>query len=166
MKKIAVYATNMGAAKNVCEKIAPALGIDEVVDVKNFSLKDLANYDKILLVVSTHVVGEIQKDFNAQIQDFKDLDLTNKTVALVTLGDGVAHGEAFNDALGELYDICSANNATLVGNSDPENYTFEETDSIRDGVFPGLALDVENEDHLTDSRIKTWLANDVKVAFE
>lgn len=165
MKKIAVYASNIGVAKGVCEKIAPQLGIEKIVDVKDFSLKDLANFDKILLVVSTHVVGEIQKDFNAQIDDFKALDLNGKTVALVTLGDGIGHGDAFNDALGELYDICVANNATLVGSSDPATYTFEETDSIRDGIFPGLALDVDNEAHLTDSRIQKWLETGVKEAF-
>ncbi len=165
MKKIAVYASNIGVAKGVCEKIAPQLGIEKVVDVKDFALKDLQDFDKILLVVSTHVVGEIQKDFNAQIDDFKDLDLTDKTVALVTLGNGVTNSDTFNDALGELYDICEDCDATLVGHSDPSEYTYDNTASIRNGVFPGLALDVDNEAHLTDSRIEKWLETGVKSAF-
>lgn len=157
MRKIAVYASNLGFAADVAKRIAPKLGIDEVVDVQNLAMETLKNYDKILLVVSTHAEGEIQRDFNAKIADFRALDLHGKTVALVGLGDGIGHGETFNNAQGQLYDMAKAAGAVLVGSSDPAEYRYEATESIRDGQFPGLVLDVENEDHLTMRRISRWL---------
>ena len=164
MSKIAVYASNLGFAADIAKRIAPKLEIDEVVDVQDIEMSKLNDYDKILLVVSTHAEGEIQRDFNAKIDDFRALDLSGKTVALVGLGDGIGHGETFNNAQGQLYDIAKAAGATLIGSSDPEEYRYEETESIRDGKFPGLVLDVENEDHLTMRRINRWL-EEVQSAF-
>lgn len=157
MEKIVVYASNLGFAENIANTVAEKLKIETVEDVQNIEMAQLQDYDKIVLVVSTHGDGEIQRDFAAKIDDFKALDLTNKTVALVGLGDGVKHGETFNNAQGQLFDMAKNQGASLVGSSDPKNYSYQETQSIRDGVFPGLVIDLENEDHLTQKRIDAWL---------
>lgn len=157
MEKIVVYASNLGFAENIARTIAKKLDIETIEDVQTIEMAQLTNYDKIILVVSTHGDGEIQRDFAAKLDDFKALDLSSKTVALVGLGDGVKHGETFNNAQGQLYDMAKDQGATLVGSSDPENYSYQETQSIREGVFPGLVIDLENEDHLTQKRIDAWL---------
>lgn len=157
MKKIAVYASNLGFAENIARLVAEKLDIETIEDVQDIEMNQLENYDGILLVVSTHGDGEIQRDFDAKIDDFQALNLKGKTVALVGLGDGVEHGETFNNAQGQLYDMAKAAGATLVGSSNPADYSYKETQSIRDGVFPGLVIDLENENHLTEQRVETWL---------
>lgn len=157
MKKIAVYASNLGFAEQVARSVCSKLNIEKIEDVQDIEMTELLDYDKIVLVVSTHAEGEIQRDFAAKIDDFQALNLSGKTVALVGLGDGVKHGETFNNAQGQLYDMAKAAGATLVGSSNPADYNYQETQSVRDGVFPGLVIDLENEDHLTAKRIDAWV---------
>ena len=39
-----------------------------------------------------------------------------------------------------------------------DGYTFDDSESVVDGKFVGLALDEVNEDNKTDERIDAWVA--------
>jgi flavodoxin I len=39
-----------------------------------------------------------------------------------------------------------------------DGYDFKKSKAVRDGKFLGLVIDVENQDHLSDKRVKAWVA--------
>ena len=57
----------------------------------------------------------------------------------------------------ELYDAAEAAGATMVGSVSTDGYTYDDSDSVVDGKFVGLALDDVNEDDKTDDRIDAWI---------
>lgn len=158
MKKAIFYASNKGFAGDVAKRIAGKLNIADIFDIKDISVNKITGYSHVILVVSTHADGEIQRDLKAQLDDFKALNFSNTTLALVGLGDGVGHADTFNNALGEVYDIVSAGGANTVGNSENEGYVYEATTALRNGKFPGLALDLPNQSLINEERINAWIA--------
>ena len=48
--------------------------------------------------------------------------------------------------------------AQVIGAVATEGYTFDDSESVVDGKFVGLALDEVNEDGKTDERIDAWVA--------
>ena len=44
----------------------------------------------------------------------------------------------------------------MIGAVSTDGYTFDESASVVDGRFVGLALDEDNESDLTDTRIAAW----------
>lgn len=159
MSTAVFYASNTGVAGNVAKKIASKLSVSNVFDVKETSVKTMTDYDKLVIVVATHKVGEIQNDLAAQIDDFKALNLSGKTVAICGLGDAIKHKDTFNSAIGKVYDIVKACGAKIVGSVENKGYTYESSDAIRDGKFAGLPIDEANESNLTDGRIDAWLSS-------
>lgn len=154
------YASNKGFAGDVANRIATKLNTTEVFDIKDTDITKINDYAKVVLVVATHKVGEIQNDLAGKLDDFKQLDFNGKTVGLVGLGDGIDKGrETFNNALGKVYDLVKEQGANVVGFTENENYLFQKTDALRDGKFPGLALDVPNQSILNEARISNWVAS-------
>ncbi len=152
------YASNKGFAADVAKEVATKLNTKNVFDIKDTKVAQMLNYDKLVIVVATHKVGEIQKDLAEQLEDFSNLNFAGKTVALIGLGDGVQYGkETFNDALGKVYDIVSKQSANVVGFTENTGYLFEKTNALRDGKFPGLALDLPNQSSLNEARITQWV---------
>ena len=45
----------------------------------------------------------------------------------------------------------------MIGAVSTEGYTFDDSESVVDGKFVGLALDEVNEDDKTDERINAWV---------
>lgn len=153
------YASNKGFAGDVANRIQSKLKDADVFDIKDTEIEKMQNYSKIILVVATHKVGEIQNDLAAKLDSFKELDFNEKTVGLVGLGDALGHGKVtFNNALGKVYDLVKAQGAIVVGFTENKDYLFEKTDSLREGKFPGLALDLPNQSILNESRISNWVA--------
>lgn len=60
--------------------------------------------------------------------------------------------------MGELHDKFESAGAKMVGYVATDGYEFDESKSVKDGKFVGLALDEDNEDDKTDPRIDSWLA--------
>ncbi len=150
------YASNKGFAANAAKKIAGKLGVADVFDVKETPVKKMADYDSLVLVVATHKKGDIQNDLAAQIEDFKALDWSKKTVGIVGLGDGKNFSETFNNAMGKIYDIVEK--ARVVGFVEDKGYEYKTTESLRNGKFVGLPLDEANQSGMTDARIDEWVA--------
>jgi flavodoxin I len=56
-----------------------------------------------------------------------------------------------------LKDIFEKQGAVLKGFWPVEGYDFEESESVENGKFFGLALDFDNQDELTEPRIDKWV---------
>ena len=51
------------------------------------------------------------------------------------------YGDNFCDAMGELYDLFTAQGATVVGATSTDGYDHTDSKSIRDGKFVGMPFD-------------------------
>ncbi|MEO0597853.1 MAG: flavodoxin FldA, partial [Chloroflexota bacterium] len=67
------------------------------------------------------------------------------------------YNENFQDALGILGRELRVRGAKLVGFTSTEGYNFDQSISIEDNQFMGLALDEDNQSDMTDQRIKAWV---------
>ena len=60
--------------------------------------------------------------------------------------------------MSEIYNAVKQAGANVIGAVATDGYTFDDSESIVDGKFVGLALDEVNEDSKTDERIDNWVA--------
>ena len=59
--------------------------------------------------------------------------------------------------MAEIYHAVTDAGAQVIGAVATEGYTFDDSESVVDGKFVGLALDEVNEDSKTDERIDAWV---------
>ena len=57
----------------------------------------------------------------------------------------------------ELYTAFLQSGAKLIGKVSTEGYTYDDSKSVIDGKFCGLAIDEDNESELTDQRLQAWV---------
>ena len=58
----------------------------------------------------------------------------------------------------EIHEKFEKAGAKMVGYVAADKYDYSDSKSVRDGKFMGLPLDADNEDHLTEERVKAWTA--------
>ncbi len=159
MKKIGIfYGTTSGITAGIVDEIEFYLRGEEyeVFDVAN-GIDKMENLENLILVSPTYGVGELQKDWENVYDELKSLDFTNKIVGIVGVGNQFAFGESYAGAMRKLYDAVIAKGAKVVGFTSTEGYSYEETESVIDNEFVGLALDESNQDNETPDRIKAWI---------
>jgi flavodoxin I len=169
MAKIGLFfGTDTGKTRKVAKMIKKKFD-DELmaspVNVNRSTLEEMAGYD--FLILGTPTLGEgllpgLSADCeNESWEEFlpkiEDLDFTGKTVALYGLGDQVGYGEEFVDAMLELYEFVVEKGAKVVGAWPTDGYEFEHSEALIDGKFVGLALDLDNQQDLTEARVSAWL---------
>ena len=152
------YTTSTGNTTDIANKISEELDGIEVFDLSS-NLDKIADYDKVIIGASTWGDGELNDDFDEVWDEFCDLDFGNKTVAIFTLGDQDGYGDTFADALGIIYEQVSSKDANVVGFTSTDGYDYDESKAEIDGKFAGLVIDEDNQDDLTDDRIKEWCEN-------
>jgi len=127
-------------------------------EITNVDPDHFKSYDLILLGISTWYDGDLQSDWELFFDDFKQIDFTNKTVAIYGLGDQIGYGDYFIDGVGILAEVVEANGGRLIGEWPTEGYDFSESKADKgNGYFYGLAVDHDNQEELTDARIELWL---------
>lgn len=157
MSKIAlVYGTSTGATKDVATKIQKALGTGDLYDVANLNLDQLKPYDFLILGASTTGYGELQDDWDSVLSKFAELDFSGKKVALFGLGDSSSYSDTFANGMGQIYNAIK-DKVEVVGAVSTDGYTYDDSESVIDGKFVGLAIDDDNEFDQTDSRIDAWV---------
>ena len=129
----------------------------ELFDVAEYYLAEMAEFDLLILGVPTWNTGQLQQDWEAVFDEFDDLDLSGKVVALFGLGDQVGYPATFGDALFFLADKVRSRGARLVGAWPVDGYTFRTSWAVEDGRFLGLMVDEENQPDLTPARIVAWV---------
>ncbi len=145
------------------EKIQEALNTFtvELHNIKDTPLSEMANFDIIILGISTWDYGELQEDWEAKWDDIATLNLENKIVALYGMGDQIGYTDWFQDALGMLHEQVQAIGAYVIGYWPNEGYEFAQSKALTEdrSQFVGLSLDEDNQYGLSEARIALWCEN-------
>lgn len=156
------YGSSTGNTAHVAAHIAQAFAdqgswVVEVMDIADYYLDAILNYDYLILGIPTWNIGQLQEDWEAILPEFDDLDLTGKRVALFGLGDQVAYPDTFGDALFFVADRVREQGAHLVGAWPTTGYVFRQSWAVEEDHFLGLLLDEQNQSELTARRVAVWV---------
>ena len=156
-KTIVVYGSSTGTCEAIAQTIGGKLGAN-VINVSDLTANDVKEADNLVLGTSTWGSGEMQDDWYDGVKVLKEAGLSSKKVAVFGCGDSASYSDTFCGGMKELYDAAEAAGATMVGNDvATDGYTYDDSDSVVDGHFIGLALDDVNEDDQTEARIDAWI---------
>lgn len=156
MKTRIYYGSTIGDT----ESIAQILGVElnaEIIPISQ-GIKNIGNFDLILLGSSTWGYGELQDDWNDRIDSLKEMNLSGKKIGIFGTGDQESYGDTFCDALGIIAEVVRGAGGEIIGMTSKENYNFTESKALEDEQLVGLALDVNNQNDMTLPRIKEWVA--------
>ncbi|WP_166837323.1 flavodoxin FldB [Rheinheimera pleomorphica] len=156
------YGSTTCYTEMVAEKIQALIGADtvELNNIKHVALSKMADYDMLILGLSTWDFGEIQEDWEAHWDDIASVDLSGKIIAIYGMGDQIGYTEWFIDAVGMLHEAIAPQQPTRIGFWPAAGYDFIASKALtEDGAFfYGLALDDENQYDLTDERLNDWVS--------
>jgi flavodoxin I len=156
------FGSDEGNTESVAYRIQQRFGTDvvDVFDIADVTQLEFAEYDKIILGISTWDFGQIQSDWEEFWGDIEQVAFAGKTVALFGLGDQFGYGDFFLDAMGMLHDVVVGNGADIVGHWPTEGYDFDASKAQIPGesLFVGLALDEDQQSELTKRRLDEWCA--------
>lgn len=155
---VIVYGTSTGTCEELANKIGGKLGVDNIINVTDLDSSVIADNDNLILGTSTWGAGEMQDDWYDGVKVLKGADLSGKTVALFGCGDSESYPDTFVGGMAEIYNTAKAAGADVIGAVSTDGYTFDDSESVVDSNFVGLALDEVNEDDKTDERIEAWVA--------
>lgn len=154
------YGSDEGNTEAVSEKIVSCLGEDNVAlhDIADVTQLEFDQYNYIILGIPTWDFGQLQSDWEEFWQDLESIDFSGKTLALFGLGDQFGYGDYFLDALGMLYDVVVKSADRVVGFWPIEGYEFEASKALQaeKQCFVGLAIDEDQQENLTDTRVTQW----------
>ncbi len=168
MAKVGLFwGSDTGRTEEAAGLVAKAIGEDQVdvYDIGDVSKDELAKYKFLILGTSTWNVGELESSWYEFFPDLDEIDFKGKTVALFGMGDQNGYPDTFQDAMATLYDKVIERGAKVVGKWSADGYDFDDSKAVQNGMFVGLALDDNNEDDLTEDRIKRWVSQ-IKPEFE
>lgn len=154
---VVVYGSSTGTCESIAQTIAQKLGVN-AIEVSALSEDVIQENDNLILGTSTWGAGEMQDDWYDGVKVLKKAGLAGKTVALFGCGDCESYGDTFCGGMHELYEAVTEAGAHVIGAVDASNYTYQDSESVVDGKFVGLALDDVNESDKTEERIDQWLA--------
>ncbi|UZJ42625.1 flavodoxin [Prosthecochloris sp. SCSIO W1101] len=158
MSKTAIfYGSSTGVAESVAEKLAEKLNAS-ILNVADNPTSELTNHDVLIFGTSTTGFGELQDDWASFISEVKDADLTGKTIAIFACGDSASFSDSFVGSMDEIYKEIKDKDCDIIGFTETDGYDFNESPSVHDGKFVGLAIDDMNQSDLTDERIDNWVS--------
>lgn len=157
MSSLIIYGSSGGNTSDVAEKIKDTFGEGiEAKDVTDASADDLGA-DFIILGTSTWGIGDLQDDFEDFIEVLENADLSGKTIALFGLGDQDSYPDTFCNGMGAIYQAIAEKECKIIGKTSVDGYDFDESESVVEDQFVGLAIDEDNQSDLTDKRIEKWV---------
>lgn len=155
------YSTTTGNTEGAASYFQGAIGV-EPKEISEIAPGDLATYDGLIVGAPTwHTGADTMRSGTAWddvLEEIKGLDLAGKHVAVFGCGDSAGYSDNFCDAIEELHSTFQATGAKLIGLVDASGYTYDDSKSVVDGKFLGLPLDEDNEDDLSEERVKAWVA--------
>jgi len=169
MAKIGIFfGSTSGKTRKVAKMIKKRFDdslVADPININRVEADDLLAYEFLILGTPTMGEGQLpglsaecdEESWEEALQKFASIDLTGKTVAIFGLGDQVSYSNEFCDAMIEIYDFVSARGAKVVGAWPTAGYNFSTSQSVIDGNFVGLALDLDNQTDQTEARLDAWL---------
>ena len=140
-KTVIIYGTSTGTCEDLAGRIGAKLGVDNIINVTDMDDSVIADNDNLILSTSTWGAGEVQDDWYDGIKVIKNADLSGKTVALFGCGDSESYPDTFVGGMAEIYNAVKKAGANVIGAVATDGYTFDESESVVDDKFVGLALD-------------------------
>ncbi len=158
-KVLVIYGSSTGNTESAAKTIALQMSGHEVecIDVSNVSKSDFESVSVLILGTSTWGYGELQDDWDSAIDTLKTSDLSGKKVALFGCGDSSSYPDTFVDGMSFLKEAVEAAGGSIIGQFSAEGYSHEDSKSVEDGMFVGLALDDDDSDSVNKSRIGDWV---------
>ena len=161
MEKIGLfYGSDTGNTENIAHKIRDKISRENVylIDMYDAKVEDFAQYNKIILGLSTWHDGQLQSDWDTFFESFKEIDFKGKTVALFGLGDQYVYCDYFIDGVGIVGEVVVQNGGKIVGKWPTDGYEHTESKAeVDEGIFLGLAIDEDNQQELTEGRLRKWV---------
>lgn len=161
MKKIGLfYGSDTGNTEMIAGLIQRMIGEDivDLYDVYDVNVDTFAEYDQLIIGLSTWHDGQLVSAFDDFERDFQTIDFTGKKVALFGLGDQFGYSDYFIDGVGIIGEMVENQGGQLVVPWPTTDYDYENSKADKgDGFFMGLALDEDNQDDFTDDRLKKWI---------
>ena len=162
MKKIGLfYSKSTVKTAQIAKKILAEFdkGQIESVTLEDAWEADFEKYDNLILGAATWFDGELPDAWDELIPKIKTINFKGKKAAIFGLGNQKGYPDNFVDSIGLLADVFEECGANIVGFTSTEGYEFEKSAAVRNGKFCGLAIDFENQNKLTDKRVKDWVEN-------
>ena len=163
MEKIGLfYGSDTGVTDDITKDFVELWETDELVvsEIGDATIEDIDQYKVLILGLSTWYDGDLQSDWEDFFDDFKEINFTNKIVAIYGLGDQIGYGEYFIDGVGILAKVIIENGGKIIGKWPIEGYRFTESVAVIENdneYFYGLAIDNDNESQLNDERLTKWI---------
>ncbi len=155
------YGTDTGNTERIAKQIKTLLeehgNTVDMLEIYKKTKEDMAPYELLVLGMPTWYDGELQGDWEEFIPEMEQIDFTGKKVAFFGLGDQYGYASYFVDALQIFAEIVEKKGGTLIGLWPVEGYEHDYSKAQRGDKFLGLALDVDNQEELSDDRINKWV---------
>lgn len=157
MKTVGIFfGTNGGKTQEVVDIVAAQLGDAQVFNVAD-GIDAIEMFDNIILASPTYGLGDLQDDWANVIDELADIDFSDKTVALIGVGDSALFAGNFVEAMMHLYNAVEPKGAKIVGSTSTDGYDFDASEAVIDDRFMGLAIDASfDEDEIT-SKVESWV---------
>ena len=154
-----IYGSDTGITELVVSLITKKLNLElDIIEVFSIKPEDFQRYDRIIIGIPTWYYGDLQSDWEDFYPDFKKIDFTNKEVCFFGLGDQYGYPDNFVDGIGILAKVVLGNGGKVFGHWPNKGYEFNESLGLmNDDFFYGLVIDEDNQQELTESRIKKWV---------
>jgi flavodoxin I len=157
MSVTVVYGSDGGATKSVASRIAKKVN-GKAVDIKGATKGDFEGCSLLILGIPTYGDGQLQTDWETNLEKLKSANIAKKKVALFGLGDQETYPESFVDAMGILYDQVVEQGATVIGFTETNDFGYENSFAEREGKFVGLVVDEDTQSGKTGKRITAWVS--------
>lgn len=157
------YGTDTGNTERIAKKIKELIdsklgeGTVDVLEIYKKKKEDMAAYELLILGMPTWYDGELQGDWESFIPEMQQIDFAPKKVAFFGLGDQYGYSNYFVDALQLFGELVESKGGKLYGLWPVAGYEHDYSKAQRGDQFLGLALDVDNQDDLTDTRVQQWV---------
>ena len=165
MKKIAlIYWPRKGSTETAAHKIHALFekGTADIFTITDFNTAEFSMYDGFIIGGSTTGADHWESAHKSRWNDFyakiEKAEIKGKHCAMYGLGNQVLYPHHFVDGMAFLKEILEKRGAVLKGMWPIDSYEFEDSESVENGMFYGLALDFDTQPELTDIRIETWVA--------
>jgi flavodoxin I len=165
MKKIAlIYWPKKGSTEKAAHKIYDRFdkGMIDIFTITGINTAEFGLYDAFIIGGSTTGADNWEDTHKTRWAEFftrlEKAGLSGKPFAQFGLGDQVLYPGNFVDGMRTITEKFEKLGAIHKGLWPVEGYDFQDSDSVKNGMFEGLALDLVNQDELTDGRIDRWVA--------
>lgn len=165
MKKVGIfYGPRGGRTESVAKRLGDELGTanHDLLALDRASISDLDKYDNIIFGIAT--IGKetwdadpVESGWFEFLPQLEKADLKGKKIAIFGLGDHLRWPLHFVDAMGQLYQVLKSKGIDTIGKVSPDDYTFDDSEALIDGMFVGLPIDEDFQSDQTCRRIKEWV---------